>query len=1152
MNLRSLAWRSVRFHFRLHLGVVWGTALATAVLIGALAVGDSVKASLRAQIAARLGHYSYRIHSGDRFFPTDLPQRLAQNQERLHPAGSPSPVGSPFLNPRTAALLLLLPGRALRMDGAAQANRINVYGVEPIGSQPADPIANPADRADLPVLKEDQVCLNVALAAQLHVQIGETIILRIHKPTALSRDAMITSRDSASVALRVQVTHILDAKHLGDLAPDASGPQPLNCFVNRSQLAHAAGLDDRANLLLLAELTSPKELPALTQLLAASLILEDAELALRTNHNLIELTTRRIFLEPAAVRAALTHPTSQELSLPPATPVLTYLVNSLRHAEALTPYSMVTAAGEPYTPAGLRDDEIVVNEWLAQDLGVKPGDTVDLAYYRADAGSQLIEQTNHFQVHSVVPIAGAQADRSLMPEFPGLAKAESTHDWDAGFELVHPIRDQDEAYWKKYRGIPKAFITLAAGQRMWANRFGDLTAIRWLGKASGGGLKTSELRLPLSHHLATHIDPAEVGLRFEPIREQALAAAQNGTGNDFGGLFLSLSFFLIVSALLLTAMLFRFSLEQRAQELGTLLALGWEPQRVRNLFFREGLILAIFGAVLGSLWGVLYGRAVLYALNTFWTDAVAGGGLIFYTHLSTLFLGGFSSVIIAGLTLWWTLRGALRRPARELLNEGLIVRRSAQTGPGRRWVRWIPWGLALASLVFAGGSWKSPDTERQESFFFAGMLLLVAGLWAVRNQLHRAPRVTLEPARSLGVFARRAPARQPARSLATIALLAVATFLIVAIAAYRLDATRDAAARSAGTGGFALYAESTLPIIQDLNTRKGQEFYALNPHQLTHTRFVSFRVHDGDEASCLNLSRAGHPRLLGVHPADLADRGAFTFTGVAPGSDRWAGWKLLQVTLPTPATNLPQIPEIPAIGDAQSIEWALNKSLGGTLEYIDERGQPFRLRLIAAVANSILQGSLLIDEAELVKRFPSSGGYRSFLIDVSATPTDRHAEVQRVSAILSRSLQDVGLEVVSTADRLARFNAVQNTYLNTFQVLGGLGLLLGSIGLGVVVLRNVLERRGELGILSAIGFSKKTLIRMILQEHTLLLGLGLSLGFGAALVAILPAIFGAAEGFPRGSVVFCLSVVFINGLVWTWLATRRALAGNLLAALRGE
>ena len=96
-----------------------------------------------------------------------------------------------------------------------------------------------------------------------------------------------------------------------------------------------------------------------------------------------------------------------------------------------------------------------------------------------------------------------------------------------------------------------------------------------------------------------------------------------------------------------------------------------------------------------------------------------------------------------------------------------------------------------------------------------------------------------------------------------------------------------------------------------------------------------------------------------------------------------------------------------------------------------------------------MQGSLLIDESEFVKRFPNQSGHQFFLTDTPANG------VSGVSAALSRALQDSGFEVTPAVERLSALNAVQNTYLGTFQILGGLGLLLGSAGLGVVVLRNV-------------------------------------------------------------------------------------------------
>ena len=223
--------------------------------------------------------------------------------------------------------------------------------------------------------------------------------------------------------------------------------------------------------------------------------------------------------------------------------------------------------------------------------------------------------------------------------------------------------------------------------------------------------------------------------------------------------------------------------------------------------------------------------------------------------------------------------------------------------------------------------------------------------------------------------------------------------------------------------------------------------------------------------------------------------------------------------------------------------------VGDTIEYTDERGQKFKVRLVAGVANSILQGNLIIDEAEFVKRFPSEAGHRMFLIDA---PSNTGADVEKISAAMSRALQDVGLELTPATQRLAAFNAVQNTYLNTFQVLGGLGLLLGSAGLGVVVLRNVLERRGELGLLQAVGFRRRSLHWLVLSEHGALLWLGLGVGMTSALAAVLPALLAPGAEIHFTALGATLAGVFASGLAWTWFATWLALRGKLLSALRNE
>ncbi|MDB6067823.1 MAG: hypothetical protein JWR26_4031, partial [Pedosphaera sp.] len=1087
------------------LGVVLGAAVGSAALIGALVVGDSVRESLHELALARLGRVSTALASNDRFFRSQLADGINPSEKSL------------------AAPVMQLAGTATTDDASARANHVQILGVDAKFWQLAN--QHPAF-ADLP---PDAVVLNEPLAEQLKAKVGDTILLRVQKPSLLSRDAPISSQEDSSVALRLKLQAIVSDAQFGRFSLQANQVAPFNAFVSLALLQEKIAQPGRANLLLCAATDNSKDAPAVVanHSLRAHWQLADAELELRDlPSGGVELRSDRVFLDPPVFDAA--QGITKDLE-----PIITYFVNEIRSGSSATPYSMVTAMGSPVVPKEMSDGEILINSWLAEDLHAREGDTISLAYFVVGNGRALEERRNDFHVRGVVPLSGQTGDRTLMPDFPGLAKAESSSDWDAGFPIqLKKIRDKDEKYWKEYRGTPKAFVTLAAGKQMWANRFGDLTAIRF--PASAGTRQT------IADAMQKALDPASVGLSFQPVREQALAASSQSM--SFGMLFIGFSFFLIAAALLLMALLFQFGLEQRATEIGTLLALGFRPGQVRRLLLLEGTLLALVGGIVGALGGILYARVMLHGLTTVWRNAVGTSALQFHATPGTLVIGTFASAVVGVVTIWLALRRQAQRPARELLAAGSEDQgmRAEKRGWKRNRSRWMTVCSTLLALALIGAAVWKKDASSADTFFSAGALLLIAGLGFCSLWLAALGRDTKSSHLTVGGLGLRGSTRRHKRSLATIGLLASGAFLIVAVGAFHLDANENATKRASGTGGFALIGESTLPVTYDLNGRAGRDFYGLNSPEMTNVSVVAFRVRDGDEASCLNLNRAQKPRLLGVNPELLHQRGAFTFAQVMKGLPEEKGWLLLKKEAGV------NDDAIPAIADANAIEWAMDKKVGDTLDYTDERGQTFKLRLVAAVANSVLQGNLIIDEAEFVKRFPGESGYRMFLMDAPSN------SVATVSTAMGRALQDAGLELTPASHRLNEFNAVQNTYLSTFQVLGGLGLLLGSAGLGVVVLRNVQERRGELGLLLAVGFRRRALHWLVLSEHGALLGLGLGVGVLAAAIGVLPALLSPGAQIPYASLALTLSAVLLNGLLWTWLATRFALRGRLLDALRNE
>jgi len=1121
MKLRTLVARSLRFHWRSHLGIVLGVAVGAAVLTGALVIGDSVRWSLRETAFARLGKTEVAMVAPDRFF------RAALAAEMRPALGAPT------------AACLQLGGTAAREDARARINKVQVLGVDDGfwamgGAQPL--IGQDA---------QDEVAINVHAARRLGVRAGDGILVRVQKPSALPLDAPFSGeKDNLSIGLHVTVKAIAGDGDFGRFSLAADQVAPYNVYAPLGWLQKQVGLAGRANVMLVGADpgAEPPDIEKANSVLRHRWHLSDGQLNLveAPGGGVMELRSDRVFIDPAVVEA-IRNPAAHIY----ARGYLTYLVNELRVGDRTCPYSMVTGYGrlsenEPTPPEdpkmrlqgrSMSDAEAVVNSWLAEDLAARIGDNIDMTYYVLDPDGRLVTRTSRFRIADVVPIAGLAGDRTLMPDFPGVQESESERDWKPGFPLdLRKIRDADEQYWKDHRGTPKAFVRLEAGQRLWGNRFGNLTAIRM----ARGNLSEDAFR----NMLRIAIDPGSLGLYFQPVRERALTASSQGT--DFGQLFLGLSFFLVAAAVILTGLLFAFGVEQRAEETGMLLAVGFRPRRVRRLLLEEGLALAVAGGLVGVGCGLIYTRLMLVALATVWRSAVGAADLEFHAEPLTLAIGAAAGVVIAMAAIWLMVWRQARAPARELLASGADA--ELRIGPPRRGRAWLGAAIAIAALAGAGALVATLGSAKGEqgagAFFGAGALLLIGGLGVCHAILARLARSATGRDLTLPGLAIRNATRRRGRSLATISLVACGAFLVIAVGANRKDALSDARLRTSGTGGFALVGESSLPILHDLNTPEGRKAFALPADIAARIKVVPVRVHEGDDASCLNLNRALRPRLLGVRPGDLSSRGSFTFAEALNCPPGMSPWNLLAARDAGGA--------IPAIGDATTITWSLGKNVGDRIDLTDARGRPMRLRLVGALAGSMLQGSLIISDDAFTDAFPGESGYRMILVD--AAPADA-AEVSR---ILSEQLSDVGLAVAPTVERLAEFNSVENTYLSIFQALGGLGLALGSVGLGVVVLRNVLERRGELALLRAVGFRGRRLERLLILEHWGLLAMGLASGILSALVAVMPAVRSAGGTLPYLSLGLTLAAVAAAGLAWTWLATAMAMRGPLLEALRNE
>ena len=1109
--------RSLRYYRARH-GVFAATAALTAAVLGAaLLTGESLQAGLRAGLHARLGAARSAVLLAEGVFPADLAQRL----------------------PDTEAALLLR-GELLTADGAVCASDAQIIGLY------SDQETGGAEfRATL----NDRV-RDLLRGAEGAVRFVKPTLHAAELPLGQVKESRLVRRHLASAPSSVPLplnTALLPA----DFALRPASLPPVNVFVPLDMLAASVDEPKMANLLLSS--LPPQELErALAQTLTPEACgLEIEEQKSEAGETVTAIRSRRVFLPPG-LRETLEQ---AGLKVSAAT---YHLADAFTAGERGTPYGFVAAITPDSTlvPRDLRDDEIVINAWLAETLGVTTDAEVTVSWRRFEAGGRLVETQDTFRVRGVIPMETATTARRAMPVFPGLENVDSCADWDVGLPLdEEQLNDAaNEAYWKAWRETPKLFFTHVTGKAAFGTVFGDAMSLSVA--ADEVAVRTALKGVP----------PTRLGFQVRPIWEEGLAAARGTT--DFRLLFVGMAFIVMAASLLLVGLSLALALETRKSEIALFRALGWCRNRVVLVLAAEWSVPLCVGTAVGAAGGALLARALVWSLGRFWRDAFAGAEPLFIFSLPVALL---AAAISAGLTLLVLLH-VTRRYASSLPtavwrceDNAFLVKGGAESRE-QVWhghLARVSWagrpchegfcktsaslrlcvkktrnnrlsasaksvvGGVLALAVIAIVVWGPEGAAANGAFFGAGFLLMVSimlFLVSLGEAWRRATagRSAVQSPVAAGVARALAV---PRRSAPVVILLAVGLFLSVGIFAMRHDPAAGSEHPWSGSGGFRAIVTSAV----SLDRTRGLEL----AHAISGAEgIVPVRVRVGDEAGCLNMNAPQTPQLLGLEARVMARARAF--------EPREAGgvWSPLEQPLPDGT--------IPALAaDRAMLQYSLKTRAGVTdgavITYAGSDGTPWRVRIVGAlpVRSGILQGALLIDERFFVQMFPEEG-YRMWLCDYApyalreATDITRHptAEQRAQAAVLRHPAPGVTIETAE--ERLRMLGAMEASYLDLFLVLGALGLLLGTAGLSLVILRGVEERRSEFALLAAVGVARRNVVRLLAAEYGVLVAAGLVSGILPALVAIQPAArsLGGALPWRTMAVAIIVLVLCAAGCVW--------------------
>ena len=858
-------------------------------------------------------------------------------------------------------------------------------------------------------IEKGQAKINSALYNEI-VRVGyasplqQHIVLRLPSAGMVPLGSMFVT-DAYTTGLRLELTDVISVEQGGNLNLKNEQTIAFNIFVNREELAETMDVSGKINVILSDQIISKEEFVSAWNYRLSGL-----------NVGATTITSDRIFIQDQVVEI-----------LSPSNRFFSYLANEIGRMQYVSPipYSFITAV-DFFDGYRLKPDEIILSDYAAKRMNARIGDIISVSYFISKQFKTLTEDSVFLRVARIVPIAELQADSSLRADFPGLSNVERCTDWNSDLPInMNLITDEDEDFWRKYKNTPKAIVPYSTLAPRWENAFGSATALQI---TDTGGLN--------------ELTPEMFDIQLIYPRETAITAAKSGV--DFSSLFLSLGFFIIISAMMLMMVPLSEMLFRRRDELKLLKAVGFSDKRILRLLWQETNPVVWISAIGGVIGGLLYTSLVLFLLGTVWKGATHTEGFQLFPNFMTIAIGLISGVILSLLLLYF------------------CIRKQITVHPSR---------FTVHSSRFT---------------VFTIPKLIRATLRYNRRQ-----------------------------SLLSFITLACGVLVVFSVGLNRRGFADSSQIRTA-TGGFAIWVETSVPIYHNINTPEGRVKLGLADLS-ENAKVVQLLKYSADDASCLNLNRVVTPNVLGINFDDLTDSD-FRISKTI-GMD----YKSAQGAV------------FPALVDETVLQWSLGKKLGDTLMYLGEKGDTILIQLAGTLENSIFQGSILIEKNLFSEIWSEISGSEIMLINVPEN------EIETTKALILQALNNYGVRITTTNERMKLFYSVTDTYLTIFLTLGGLGLLLGIFSFIIVVRKNLVARTREITLYRSLGFNEKRLFNLLCKENIII-------PISAIFTGVSGSLIGVIMGFGNVSLgTWILAIFFLTMFIFSVIVFVKISVKNYLS-----